>query len=87
MTISAEAIALLKQSLNGEQQQEVTLSRPRTLILSDSGKVIYTDFQGNSQQALTAIADLSDGKTLTLLVENGNKYSFKRWSKKNQRFE
>jgi hypothetical protein len=87
LTISAEAIALLKQSLNGEQQAEVNLFRPRTLILSDSGKVIYTDFQGNSQQALTAIADLSDGQSLTLLVDNANKYSLKRWSKKNQRFE
>lgn len=87
LTISAEAIALLKQSLDEQQQQEVNLFRPRTLILSDSGKVLYTDFQANSRQALTAIADLSDGQPLTLLVENSNKYSFKRWSKKNQRFE
>jgi hypothetical protein len=87
LTISAEAIALLKQSINQEQQQQVNLSRPRTLILSVSGKVIYTDFQSNSPQVLTAIADLSDGQSLTLLVENGNKYSLKRWSKKNQRFE
>ncbi|MDZ8056080.1 MAG: hypothetical protein RMX68_021780 [Aulosira sp. ZfuVER01] len=87
LTISAEAIASLKQSLYGVQEQEESLFRPRTLILSDKGKVLYTDFQRNSEQALTAIAQLSDGHSLALLVENGNKYSLKRWSQKNQRFE
>ncbi len=87
LTISAEAIVSLKQSLYGEQKQEENLSRPRTLILSDSGKVIYTDFKINSEQTLTAIAKLSDGQSLALLVENGDKYSLKRWSQKNQRFE
>ncbi|BAY26623.1 hypothetical protein NIES2100_64390 [Calothrix sp. NIES-2100] len=87
LTISAEAIALLKQSLTGDEKPEEHLSPPRTVILSNSGKVIYTDFQRNYPQSLTAIAKLLDGQSLALLVENGDKYSLKRWSKKNQRFE
>ncbi|BAY11603.1 hypothetical protein [Calothrix sp. NIES-2098] len=87
LTISAEAIASLKQSLYGEQKQAENSSRPRTLILSDKGKVLYTDFQRNSEQTLTAIAQLSDGRSLALLVENADRYALKRWSPKNQRFE
>lgn len=62
-------------------------SRPRTLILSDNGQVIYTDFKRDSQQVLSAIAKLSAGQTLALLVENAHIYSLKIWSQKNQRFE
>ncbi|MBD2355767.1 hypothetical protein H6G41_14250 [Tolypothrix sp. FACHB-123] len=87
LTISTEAIAALQESLKQEIEPTKNLSRPRTLILSNSGKVLYTDFQSNSEQSLTAIAKLSDLSSLALLVENGNKYSLKRWSKKNQRFE
>ncbi|MDZ7960687.1 MAG: hypothetical protein RMY34_22865 [Aulosira sp. DedQUE10] len=87
LTISAEAIASLKQSGNAAPEDENNLSRPRTLILSDNGKLIYTEFQQNYHQTLTAIAQLSDGQSLALLIENGDKYSLKRWSKKNQRFE
>ncbi|MBD2204687.1 hypothetical protein H6G33_07130 [Calothrix sp. FACHB-1219] len=87
LTISAEAIALLKESLQPETIQPKNLSLPRTIILSDSGKVLYTDFQSDSEQALTAIAKLANSHSLSLLVENGNQYSLKRWSQKNQRFE
>ncbi|MBW4687156.1 MAG: hypothetical protein KME40_19120 [Komarekiella atlantica HA4396-MV6] len=86
LTISEASIASLNQAvpgIYGEKEQ----SRPRSLILSDTGKVIYTDFTENSQQVLTAIAKLSDTHSLALLVENANNYSLKRWSEKNQRFE
>ncbi|MBW4562475.1 MAG: hypothetical protein KME32_15250 [Mojavia pulchra JT2-VF2] len=87
LTISAQAIASLKYPADKYQEQEENLSRPRTLILSDSGKVIYSDFQGNTQQTLTAIANLYDGQSLALLVQNADNYSLRRWSQKNQRFE
>jgi hypothetical protein len=86
LTISAASIAFLNQAVPGIQGKKEQ-SRPRTLILSDSGQVIYTDFTGNFQQALTAIAKLSDTHSLALLVENANNYSLKSWSEKNQRFE
>jgi hypothetical protein len=63
------------------------LSLPRSLILSDSGILIYSDFSINSEQVLTAIAKTSDGQSLTLLVESADKYILKRWSANGQRFE
>ncbi|BBD65721.1 hypothetical protein NIES4072_06020 [Nostoc commune NIES-4072] len=61
--------------------------RDRTIILSDSNEVIYTDFTGNDLQRLSAIAKLSGVQSLALLVENPHNYSLRRWSEKNQRFE
>lgn len=87
LTISKEALASLKQPLPGTQEPEKNSSRPRTLILSDTGKVIYTDFQRNNGQILTAIAQIADSESPALLVENADNYSLKRWSEKNQRFE
>ncbi|MCG6137352.1 MAG: hypothetical protein MET45_22410 [Nostoc sp. LLA-1] len=87
LTISTDALASLQDSTGETQALASNSDRPRTLILSDNGKVIYTDFQKNSQQVLTAIAKLSHGKSLALLVENAHNYSLKRWSDKNQRFE
>ncbi|AHJ28215.1 hypothetical protein PN465_01190 [Nodularia spumigena CS-584] len=87
VTISADAIASLQDIILDTQKSQPKQFRPRTLILSDSGKVIYTDFKNYSQQSLTAIAWLSDSQSLALLVENAHNYSIKRWSDQNQRFE
>ncbi len=87
LTISAAAIASLNYPTPESQGENINQSRDRTIILSDSGKVIYTDFTGNYRQRLSAIARLSDVQSLALLVENANQYSLKRWSQKNQRFE
>jgi hypothetical protein len=87
LTISADAIASWQDINSDMAELEPNQSRPRTLIVSPNGKVIYTDFQPNSQQALTAIARLSHTPSLALLVEDGGKYSLKGWSDKNQRFE
>lgn len=87
LTISADAIFTLNKEAPKIKAEDKNLSRPRTLILSDDGKLIYTDFSKNSQQFLTAIAKLSDGASLALLVENGDRYSLKRWKENHQRFE
>ncbi|WP_392532075.1 hypothetical protein [Nostoc sp. C117] len=87
LTISATTIASLKQPTGGIGQENTNQSPDRTIILSDSDEVIYTDFQENSHQKLSAIARLSGVQSLALLVENADKYSLKRWSDKNQRFE
>lgn len=87
MTISTEAIASLAQTPPNTKESAKNLFRPRTLIFSDGGNIVYTDFQKNSQQTLTAIAKLADNRSLALLVENADNYSLKRWSQKNQRFE
>ncbi len=85
LTISAAAIASLQPTPSNPDHQNI--HHPRTIILSDSGKILYTDFQKNSQQLLKAIARLSSDQSLALLVENDDNYSLKRWSEKNQRFE
>jgi hypothetical protein len=87
LTISTDAIATLKNSQPETPKNQKEKYRPRTLIVSDGGKVIYTDFQANRQQALTAIAKLSNEQSLALLVENQQNYQLQRWSAKNQRFE
>jgi hypothetical protein len=87
LSISAAAIASLNQNEPVILEDKKNQFRPRTLIFSDSGKVIYTDFEKNYQQTLTAIAKLRDTQSLALLVESADKYSLRRWSDKNQRFE
>ena len=63
------------------------LPRPRTLIFSDSGKLIYNELGAAAPQSLTAIADLGDNGPATLVVEGANAYSLQRWSAKQRRFE
>lgn len=84
LTVSAEAISSL-QSKNSSPSKNKT--RPRTVILSDSNAIIYTDFGKSSAQTLTAIANLWQTNSPSLLIENANNYSIKRWLSKNQRFE
>ncbi len=86
-TISKESLASLNKPLSHTKGGDRNLSRPRTLILSNSGIVIYSDFSRNSGEVLTAIAKTSDGQSLTLLVESADKYILKRWSANSQRFE
>ncbi len=86
LSVSSEAIASLTSTRTkaGHLQNQ---SRPRTLILSDNGSIIYTDFSKNSQQSLTAIANLWQTPSASLLIDNEKQYMLKRWSEKNQRFE
>ncbi|MBD2679697.1 MULTISPECIES: hypothetical protein [Nostoc] len=87
LTISGATIASLNQPQPGTGEENTNQSPDRTIILSDSDEVIYTDFQQNSFQKLSAIAKLSGVQSLALLVENADRYSLMRWSDKNQRFE
>lgn len=87
LTISEAAIASINQQVSGKSAVVKNLAHHRTLIVSDNGKIIYTDFQVNYPQRLIAIAKLGDRQSLALLVENPDSYSLKRWSDTNQRFE
>ena len=78
--------------LTGNNQPEAVLTiyenrKPRTLIFADTGKLLYSEFSQNASASLTAIADLGDGETPTLLINEPNTYSLKRWSVERQRFE
>ena len=87
LTISATAIGSLNQSDGNNSEQVEYQKRPRTLILSEDSKVIYSDFARANQQTLIAIAQLTDDQSLALLVEKKRGYSLQRWSQTNQRFE
>lgn len=87
LTLSGAAIAALRQGVQGNVAVVENQARPRTLILSASGQVIYTDFEGIYLQRLIAIAKLADEQYLALLVENAKGYSLKRWSETDQRFQ
>jgi hypothetical protein len=82
-TISPEALAGLNPGAKAVKSQQ----QPRTIIFSDGGSIIYTDFGKKPQQSLSAIAKLAEVESLALLVADSNGYNLKRWSGKNQRFE
>ena len=61
--------------------------KPRTLIFSDGGTLLYSEFSQDANTSLTAIADLGDGGPAALVLNGKSNYSLKRWSPENQRFE
>jgi hypothetical protein len=63
------------------------LYKPRTMIFSDTGALLYSEFSQNANSSLTAIADLGDNGALALVINNQNTYSLKRWSEQHKRFE
>ncbi|HEY9607388.1 MAG TPA: hypothetical protein V6C85_37735 [Allocoleopsis sp.] len=63
------------------------LYKPRTMIFSDTGALLYSEFSQNANSSLTAIADLGDNGAPALVINNQNTYSLKRWSEQHKRFE
>jgi hypothetical protein len=61
--------------------------KPRTLIFSDSGTLLYSEFSQDANTSLTAIADLEDGGPAALVLNGRSNYTLKRWSTQNKRFE
>jgi hypothetical protein len=82
VTINQEFLTALKISLKDKQQ-----FLPHTVIFSDTGSVIYSEFSTDSQQSLTGIAGLGVTESTALVVNQLNNYSLKRWSSKKQKFE
>lgn len=64
-----------------------TAKKPRTMIVSDAGTVIYSEFTKNQGNSWQAIADLGEKGSSGLLVDSGKDYLLKRWSAKTQGFE
>lgn len=62
-------------------------SRPRTLILEDTGVLIYSELTSAKGQSVTGIADVKDGGLTALVVEGSTGYTFQRWSSDRRRFE
>jgi hypothetical protein len=71
-----------KRPVEGSQQY-----KPRTLIFSNTGALLYSEFSNEASTSLTAIADLGDGGSAALILDGKSNYSLKRWSPKGKRFE
>ncbi|NEP37383.1 hypothetical protein, partial [Moorena sp. SIO3B2] len=70
-----------------DTDRATTIYKPRTMIFSDTGALLYSEFSQDSSTSMTAIADLGDGGPAAIVIDEPNNYSFKRWSPKHQRFE
>ncbi len=61
--------------------------KPRTLIFADKGTLLYSEFSKDAGGSLNAIADLRDGGSAALVIDNKSNYTLKRWSRERKRFE
>jgi hypothetical protein len=61
-------------------------TQSRTVIISDRGKLIYSELSVDGKQTYLAIADLGDGSP-TLVVHTAKHYRLLRWSSANQQFD
>ncbi len=83
-----EDTASTNQTLNIKRPDTNTQEyKPRTLIFSEKGALLYSEFSTHGNTSLTAIADLGDGGTAALVLAGENKYRLKRWSDQRKRFE
>lgn len=60
--------------------------RPRTLILSSTGSIIYNELPGGTRSQV-ALATLGDGGLPALVVNDLTTYRFLRWTPQRQKFE
>ncbi|MEQ8754144.1 MAG: hypothetical protein RID09_11585 [Coleofasciculus sp. G1-WW12-02] len=83
-----EDLSSTSQTLNIKRPETNTQQyKPRTLIFSEKGALLYSEFSTHGSTSLTAIADLGDGGTAALVLAGENKYSLKRWSDQRKSFE
>ncbi|HEY9749351.1 MAG TPA: hypothetical protein V6C63_11765 [Allocoleopsis sp.] len=61
-------------------------AKPRTVIVSDTGTVIYNEFTGSSESLLT-IAEIGDRGIPVLVIDSPTGYRLERWSPQKQKFE
>lgn len=82
MTISQDLIKAL--NFPGKNNQAF---KQRTLIFSDKGDLIYSEFTKNAKESLAAIADLGEGNLPRLVINDSQKYSLKAWSAQRKQIE
>lgn len=87
LTVAADAIANLNNPQADAELSNGNQSRPRTIIFSGSGKLLYSEFSTASPLSVRVIADLQDDEPPALLVEDKKTYYLRRWSNQLQRFE
>jgi hypothetical protein len=77
----------LKRQNDNRLVENKEIYKPRTLIFGDDGLLLYSEFSQDANTSLTAFADLGDGTPGALILHSNSRYSLKRWSSENQRFE
>ncbi len=60
--------------------------KPRTLIFSGTGQLLYSEFSLDAGQTHLALATLGNNGPLTLVVAGHSSYNLLRWSPKDQAF-
>ncbi len=86
LTVDGDNLASLGSSVNRSYSSK-EINWPRTMIFSDTGALIYSEFTTNSEQFLTGLANLGDGGPVALVLEQPQNYTVQRWSGTRQRFE
>ncbi|NEP43921.1 MAG: hypothetical protein F6K35_33760, partial [Okeania sp. SIO2H7] len=86
LTVNDENLDSLGSSVSRSYLRE-RKSWPRTMIFSDTGVLIYSEFTTNSEQFLTGLANLKDGGPVALILDEPKNYTLQRWSGTRQRFE
>jgi hypothetical protein len=77
-----------KKKPDGKQfVKDNPLYKPHTLIFSNAGVLLYSEFSKDAGDSLSAIADLGDGGPAGLILDSKSNYSLRRWSSEHQRFE
>jgi len=61
--------------------------QPRSLIFSNQGALLYSEFSLDAGTSLIAIADLGDSGPAALILDSKNNYRLRRWSPQRQQFE
>lgn len=87
LTLYEDRSGTLKKPDIKRPMENSQLYKPRTLILSNKGALLYSEFSNDADTSLTAIADLGDGGPTSLIVDAKSNYGLKRWSAQRKRFE
>jgi hypothetical protein len=76
-------LPISSDALDVSAQTDATPSR--TLILSEQGKLLYSDLVNG--QTMVAIAEIDSISTPTLIIDMGQTYGLRQWSVQTQRFQ
>ncbi|NES96558.1 MAG: hypothetical protein F6K32_15255 [Desertifilum sp. SIO1I2] len=83
LTLPPESFQALRQLTGGGGLTRES----RTLIFSDRGELLYSELTRDRDRSLVAIAELGDGGTAGLLVEDAQQYRLQRWSSERRQFD
>jgi hypothetical protein len=87
LTVYEDLSGALKKPDVNRPVEDSQMYKPRTVILSNTGALLYSEFSKDASTSLTAIADLGDGGPAALILDGKSNYSLRRWSSQRKRFE